>query len=238
MLNNNRGNALLIIPIILVIVSLTGAGAFYLYNNSKPAPIPSPTASPLTNLQENIQNTEPLPTPTTDPSPTTSPASTSAVIKNEFEKWNKFTSESGKFSFLYPDTWMYKAVPEVYPSQSLAIPILFNNKSLIDRDNYLFEVAYSDIPIEKFPASFNFEIGNNKITSLVEEITIQGKKAYKTNVESVELEDPTQNLHFNKAKNFDIYIIEIDKTTTLEIDIRKDQADLGQKILSTLVFNP
>ena len=133
---------------------------------------------------------------------------------------------------------MYKAVPEVYPSQSLAIPILVNNKSLIDRDNYLFEVAYSDIPIEKFPASFNFEIGNNKITSLVEEITIQGKKAYKTNVESVELEDPTQNLHFNKAKNFDIYIIEIDKTTTLEIDIRKDQADLGQKILSTLVFNP
>ena len=158
MLNNNRGNALLIIPIILVIVSLTGAGAFYLYNNSKPAPNPSPTASPLTNLQANIQSTEPLPTPTTDPSPTTSPASTSAVIKNEFEKWNKFTSESGKFSFLYPDTWMYKAVPEVYPSQSLAIPILFNNKSLIDRDNYLFEVAYSDIPIEKFPASFNFEI--------------------------------------------------------------------------------
>lgn len=237
MLNNNRGNALLIIPIILVLVSLTGAGAFYLYNNSKSAPIPSPTASPLTNLQENTQTAEPLPTPTTDPSPTP-PSTTSAVIKNEFEKWNKFTSESGKFSFLYPDTWMYKAVPEVYPSQSLAIPNLFNNKTLIDRDNYLFEVAYSDIPIEKFPPTFNFEIGNNKITSSVEETTIQGKKAYKTNVESVELEDPAQNLHFNKSKNFDIYIIEIDKTTTLEIDIRKDQADLGQKIMSTLIFNP
>lgn len=238
MLNNNRGNALLIIPIILVVVSLTGAGAFYLYNNSKSTPNPSPTTAPIANIPESTQSAEPLPTPTTNPTTPTPQASTSAVTKNEFEKWNKFTSESGKFSFLYPDTWMYKAVPEVYPSQSLAIPNLFNNKTLIDRDNYLFEVAYSDIPMEKFPATFNFELGNNKITSLVEETTIQGKKAYKTNVEAVELEDPAQNLHFNKSKNFDIYIIEIDKTTTLEIDIRKDQADLGKKILSTLVFNP
>ncbi len=238
MLNNNRGNALLIIPIILVLGSLTGAGAFYLYNHSKSTPLPSPTTSPITKVQVSTQSAEPLPTPTTDPVTITPAASSSATTKNEFEKWNKFTSESGKFSFFYPDTWMYKAVPEVYPSQSLAIPNLFNNKTLIDRDNYLFEVAYSNIPIGDFQSTFNVEIGNNKITSLVEEINIQGKKAFKANVTSVELADPAQNLHFNKSKNFDIYIIEIDKTTTLEIDIRKDQADLGQKILSTLIFNP